>query len=291
MSAITTDPTLPCNNNKKKIDMAAPESQAEKIKAHGNECFAKGKLDAAIEAYSECICLEPGIAVYYTNRALCYHKKGQWDAVVRDCQVVLSIDAQSVKAHYMLGQALIEQGQLQRGEQGLQRALQLCKERTVSYKEDILRALLSARKRIWESTCAESAAAIDASEALVGQLVATRGSSEDSGGLPPASVGALQEAIAMLRRRHTPRAVPDHFCCKISMEVMLEPVTTPCGISYEKACLRDHLARLRSKGEPGFDPISRKPLQSIEQAVPNLALKEAIGEFLQEHPWAYECTL
>ena len=101
---------------KKPTDMAAPHSQAEKIKAHGNECFAKGKLDAAIEAYSECICLEPGIAVYYTNRALCYHKKGQWDAVVRDCQVVLSIDAQSVKAHYMLGQALIEQGQLQQGE-------------------------------------------------------------------------------------------------------------------------------------------------------------------------------
>ena len=108
-------------------------------------------------------------------------------------------------------------------------------------------------------------------------------------------------------------------------------VTTPCGISYERACLRDHLARLQERGEvlpepisrrpdpaltpsprlaltltptraqapsaqpnprqAGFDPISRKPLQRIEQAVPNLALKEAISDFLAEHPWAYQCTL
>ena len=47
---------------------------------------------------------------------------------------------------------------------------------------------------------------------------------------------------------------------------------------------------MRQKGEQGFDPISRKPLQ-IEQAVPNLALKEAIEVYLREHPWAYECTL
>ena len=43
--------------------------------------------------------------------------------------------------------------------------------------------------------------------------------------------------------------------------------------------------------QAGFDPISRKPLQRIEQAVPNLALKEAISDFLAEHPWAYQCTL
>jgi len=266
--------------------------QAEKIKAHGNECFAKGKLEAAIEAYSECICLEPRVAVYYTNRALCYHKKFDWDAVARDCQMVLSIDEQSVKAHYLLGTALVEQGHLQQGAEGLNRALQLCKERTVSYKEDILRALLSARKRIWEASRAESEAALEESEALVMSLVGSQGSSADSGGgIAPATQGAMQEAMEMLRKRRRPSAVPDHFCCKISMEVMLDPVTTPCGISYEKSCLRDHLARLRARGEKGFDPISRKPLQSIEQAVPNLALKEAISEFLQQHPWAYECTL
>ena len=90
-------------------------SQADSLKAHGNECFAKGKLDAAIEAYSECICLSPGVAVYHTNRALCYHKKAMWDAVVHDCGVVLTIDSRSVKAHYLLGTALVEQQKLREG--------------------------------------------------------------------------------------------------------------------------------------------------------------------------------
>jgi hypothetical protein len=99
----------------------------------------------------------------------------------------------------------------------------------------------------------------------------------------------------MLRCRRTPRPVPDHYCCKISMELMLDPVrcytrlgaplppplplrrrpphphihpptrppllkvTTPCGISYERACLRDHLSRLRGRGEVGLEPTSRKP--------------------------------
>jgi len=31
---------------------------AERVKASGNEYFKKGKIDAAIEAYSECIALD-----------------------------------------------------------------------------------------------------------------------------------------------------------------------------------------------------------------------------------------
>lgn len=34
--------------------------QAEKLKARGNEMVARGKLDGAIEAYTEAITLEPG---------------------------------------------------------------------------------------------------------------------------------------------------------------------------------------------------------------------------------------
>ena len=36
-------------------------------------------------------------------------------------------------------------------------------------------------------------------------------------------------------------------------------MTTPCGISYERACLRDHLSRLQGRGEVGLDPILRRP--------------------------------
>jgi len=131
-------------------------SQADALKALGNECFAKGKIDAAIDAYSEAICLDPRNPIYHTNRAMCYRKKEAWDQVLRDCSAAIAIDALSIKAHYFLGAALIEQGSYPDGIANLRRALDLCRDKTVSYKDDIRKTLLSARKRQdaakWPST-------------------------------------------------------------------------------------------------------------------------------------------
>jgi STIP1 family protein 1 len=93
------------------------------------------------------------------------------------------------------------------------------------------------------------------------------------------------EAIGRVRAVRGPAKVPDYFCCQITMDLMLDPVTTPCGITYEKAALREHLAKV---GE--FDPVTRRPLQ-LAQAVPNLALRDAARAFLDERPWAFEAGL
>ena len=95
----------------------------------------------------------------------------------------------------------------------------------------------------------------------------------------------VAEALALLRRREVPAPVPDRYCCQISMEVMLDPLTTPSGITYERASLREHLQKVGA-----FDPVTRAPLR-LEQAVPNIALRETIREYLDEHPWAYESNL
>ena len=50
----------------------------------------------------------PHEAVLFTNRALCHLKLGQWTLVVEDCQKALQLDSILVKAHFFLGQALIE---------------------------------------------------------------------------------------------------------------------------------------------------------------------------------------
>lgn len=52
--------------------------------------------------------INPHIATYYTNRALCYIKLGQWDLAVEDCQKAIQIDPASIKAHFFMGQALSE---------------------------------------------------------------------------------------------------------------------------------------------------------------------------------------
>ena len=266
---------------------------ADALKKHGNECFAKGKLDAAIEAYSEAICLEPSNAIYRTNRAMCHMKRENWPQVVHDTQAALVLDSTSIKAHYLLGLALGSIGSSHdEGIGHLKRALDLCKEATVSYKEDILRALLSLRKRKWEAGRHTAEARLQDAQALAAQFMREpMDVQQDEGGDggPTFDIQQAQacmvEALEMLSRRTLPHRVPDHMCCQISMELMLEPVTTPCGITYERKALLEHLKKVGK-----FDPISRKPLD-VHQLAPNLALKEVISQYLEQHPWAYECNL
>ena len=91
-----------------------------------------------------------------------------------------------------------------------------------------------------------------------------------------------QAALGALQRERGPGKVPDFFCCKITMEVMLDPVITPDGVTYERAALTEHLHKVGA-----FDPLTRRPLEP-RQLVPNLALKEAISAYLERHPWAFE---
>ncbi len=50
----------------------------------------------------------PQVAVYYTNRALCYLKLGLWTKVVEDCRNAIQLEPTLIKAHFFLGQALTE---------------------------------------------------------------------------------------------------------------------------------------------------------------------------------------
>lgn len=51
----------------------------------------------------------PSNATYFTNRALCQLKLKRWDQSCQDCRRALDIDNNFLKAHFFLGQCLIEQ--------------------------------------------------------------------------------------------------------------------------------------------------------------------------------------
>lgn len=125
-------------------------AQAEQAKEFGNTCLARGKLDAAIAAYSEAICLAPK-ALYYTNRAQAIKRRsgGNWRALVcEDCRSALRLDDKSIKAHYLLGCTLSELGDFVLATEHLQRALGLTAQTSVSYTSEIRRAMLAANKRV-----------------------------------------------------------------------------------------------------------------------------------------------
>lgn len=76
--------------------------------------------------------------------------------------------------------------------------------------------------------------------------------------------------------------IPDHLVCRISFELMEEPLTTPAGNTYESSYLRAHISK-----NGAFDPCTR---QNFDQKllIKNHILKKAIKNFLYEHPWAFQ---
>lgn len=70
--------------------------------------------------------------------------------------------------------------------------------------------------------------------------------------------------------------IPNAFLGKIHFGIMVDPVITPSGITYDKTEILDHLKTIG-----GWDPLSRRELKEVE-LVPNLALREAIEEFLEQ---------
>ena len=60
---------------------------------------------------------------------------------------------------------------------------------------------------------------------------------------------------------------------------MEDPVLTPSGITYDRRVIEEHLRRGNN-----FDPMTRKPL-TMTDLIPNLAVKEAIEDFLAKSSW------
>uniref|UniRef100_A0A8C1IBI1 E3 ubiquitin-protein ligase CHIP n=1 Tax=Cyprinus carpio TaxID=7962 RepID=A0A8C1IBI1_CYPCA len=83
---------------------SSPEksSSAQEHKEQGNRLFLSRKYQEATTCYSKAINRNPSVAVYYTNRALCYVKLQQYDKALADCKHALELDSQSVKDKYLM---------------------------------------------------------------------------------------------------------------------------------------------------------------------------------------------
>ncbi|KAJ6801843.1 E3 ubiquitin-protein ligase CHIP [Iris pallida] len=262
--------------------------QAELLKADGNTYFKKERIGAAIDAYTEAITLCPNVAVYRTNRALCYWKRKEWDRVEEDCRKAIELDSSSVKGHYMLGLALLEHEDHSGGIKELEKAFDL--ERgahpTGYMVEEIWQTLSKAKYTDWERESSERFWKYQylkecCEKALVEQNFLDASESKDEAQLSE-QLQLLEEVFSKVAKVDKPTEVPDFLCCRITLDILRDPIITPSGVTYERAVLLEHLQKVGN-----FDPITREPLDS-HQLVPNLAIKEAVRAFLNDHGWAYE---
>jgi STIP1 family protein 1 len=270
---------------------------ANDLKVQGNTYFQARRFTDAVSCYTKAIIHDPSIPTYYTNRALCYLKLRMWENASQDCQRALEADPNLVKGHFFNGQALYELELYDEAVASLKKALDLAKEQKLNFGDDISAALRLARKKKWmlleekriqqeielqiqlnSLVTAEKDRRIEALKRL------TPGSCDaDIEHVTDEYVKKLQQIndlFVQVDERRKKREVPDILCCKISFEIMRDPVITPSGITYDRKDIEEHLQRVGH-----FDPITRRDLTQ-DQLVPNLALKEVIDNFLIENPWA-----
>ncbi|XP_020862412.1 E3 ubiquitin-protein ligase CHIP [Phascolarctos cinereus] len=275
---------------------------AQELKEQGNRLFVGRKYPEAAACYSKAITRNPLVAVYYTNRALCYLKMQQHDKALADCKHALELDSQSVKAHFFLGQCQLEMENYDEAIANLQRAYNLAKEQRLNFGDDIPSALRIAKKKRWNSIEERRIHQENELHAYLTKLIMAerereleecqRSQEEDSGDesrnrAQQASIEAkhdkyladMDELFSQVDEKRKKRDIPDYLCGKISFELMREPCITPSGITYDRKDIEEHLQRVGH-----FDPVTRSPLTQ-EQLIPNLAMKEVIDAFISENGW------
>ncbi|KAG8387247.1 hypothetical protein BUALT_Bualt02G0001600 [Buddleja alternifolia] len=272
----------------------AAAEQAEQLKLDGNMCFSKDRFGAAIDAYTEAIVLCPNIPIYWTNRALCHRKRNDWTRVEEDCRRAVQLDNHSVKAHYMLGLALLQRKEYAEGVKELEKALDLgsgANPKGCYMVEEIWQELARAKYLAWEEESTMRAWDLqnlkEACESALKEkhfldASPVEGFVDENLKSNLDQLEALGRAFDKAAEDDTPTEVPDYLCCKINLDILRDPVITPSGVTYERAVILDHLKKV---GE--FDPITRESLYP-SQLVPNLAIKEAVRAYLEKHGWAYK---
>lgn len=161
-----------------------------------------------------------------------------------------------------------------------QRALSSAEKTSKSkaFQHEIFVELRRAKKTQWQYNQTIHITHHEAMKAQLSDLVRASPRATDMDALV-----AYVEGLALQRERELyPQDIPEYFVCPVSMEIMVDPVTTPNGVSYERKCLEAHL-----KANGPVDPLTRSKL-TLEMLRPNTSLRAAIHDFLERNPWAFE---
>ncbi|AFZ80296.1 tetratricopeptide repeat domain containing protein [Theileria equi strain WA] len=251
--------------------------RAEELRVLGNESFKLGYLESAINYYTRAIELNPDNHEYYTNRALCYKRQQKWEMVESDVRQALNLEENSVKAHYLLGQALVHLGNTNEGLKKLKKAKCLSEHYKVPYSDEIDNEIMKVKKQLWLEEDAKFMDVLHSFKSYAQDLIMGQETEESC----TERINQL-EAVTNAAMGSKDRTIPSYLCCKISMCIMKDPVISSSGLTYERELLEMHL---RSNGE--FDPITREPCK-LSNLIPNYYIKEAVEFFLDKNPWAYD---
>lgn len=231
-------------------------------------------------------------------------KLSLWDSAIADCQACLKLNGESMKAHYYLSQAYLELRAYDDAVAHANRAREICAVTNDKSLAQVTTLVLRCKKDRWDD--AEKKRKREHKELEEDVLATMQREKEDAlrmmaspdaaGAAGAASDGdrrqvaeewdAKMEQLAKVfeaarTNEEKRREVPEWAIDDITFGFMVDPVMTVSGQSYERASIMEHL-RLQQT-----DPLTREPLRPSDLR-PNLALRKACAEFLEQNGWAVD---
>lgn len=234
----------------------------------------------------------------YTNRAMARCKLQRWEDAIADCQTCLSLSPNNVKAVFYMAEAQLELRDFDNALESAKRAYDL-----FAHSDDGAKSLASAtrlvlrcKKERWENLERRRLRERSNLERELIELL-TRDRDASLADLKPGDdddyardieadfatkLEALRSTFELARgEANRRRRVPDWAVDDITFGIMVDPVVTKTGKSYERSSLLEHLRRSKT------DPLTREPLDPSDLR-PNLDLRDACAEFLEENGWAVD---
>ncbi|PHH80362.1 hypothetical protein CDD80_1807 [Ophiocordyceps camponoti-rufipedis] len=268
-------------------------SRSTQLKEDGNRRYQAGDFVGADSFYSKAILADPKSPLLFTNRAMARVKLGLWESVIDDCNACLALAPSSFKAYYYLAEAQSALGDHDTALDSARRALDLCAASGDRSLAAITAVVLRCKRERWEQRERSRRRNAGDLELELVELLHRRTDellTSEPDDVQKASIREDgQQKVELLRdvferarsRSEQKRQMPEWAVDDISFNIMVDPVITKTGKSYERASIVEHLRR-----HPN-DPLTREPLM-VSELRPNLALRQACDEFLENNGWAVD---
>jgi len=257
---------------------------AEDYKKRGNQEFQNKNYTRAISLYELAVALDSSNSIYFFNLAESYSKLNMWKKAMRYSTRALELKNNYVKALALNGRSMVELGKysptlkdIDEGIKSLEKARLLCSgQNKKTFEEEIARYLKNAKKIRWlknhEIITLEGEVLCD----HLANLVKQEYTNEEE----------QRKQIELIREKLIPKKpkcsdIPKYLLCKLTGEIMNDPVITSEGYTYE----RDKLFKYFEQNEKK-DPITKKEID-INKIYANITIKTVTNEYLEKEPWAF----
>ncbi|RWA07420.1 hypothetical protein EKO27_g7673 [Xylaria grammica] len=220
-------------------------------------------------------------------------KLEMYDSASSDCNACLKMSGPNMKAYFILSQCLLAMRDFDGALDNALLAQRLGSETVDRSLASLTNQVLRCKKERWEE---REKRRTRESQELEGQLISLMERERIENVALCSSdierdevteeydrkIDILQATFDAARiASEKKREVPDWAIDDISFGIMVDPVITKTGKSYERASILEALRR-----HP-MDPLTREPLRPSELR-PNLGLKQACEEFLEHNGWAVD---